>query len=105
MGEIVGWVDEDLSGAIVLWSGFGVSSAPSRNEFAVVATFGEDTALDLLPRVKECEDSFYLSGARFSAPDLISMGEQAAAEFRGIHPEISQEAVRALTWCYTYDYK
>ena len=70
-----------------------------------MSALGEDIALDLIPRIGACEDSFYMSDARFSAPDLSSMGEQAAAEFSAIHPEISQDAVQALAWCYTYDYK
>jgi len=33
------------------------------------------------------------------------MAELASAEFARKHPEISAEAIRALAWCYTFDYK
>jgi hypothetical protein len=33
------------------------------------------------------------------------MGDRAAAEFRVRHAELSDEAVAALAWCYSYDFK
>ncbi len=60
---------------------------------------------DLMPIVKALYEDFYKSEARHTAPTLKEMGEQAALEFRLRHPEISDDAVIALAWCYTYDYK
>ena len=98
-------IDESLSRAVVVWTGKGVSAWPSRSEERLVEAFGEDAALDLVPRVKALKDSFFMSEAKWTAPDLVTMGNQAAAEFREIHPEISEEAVQDLAWCYTYAYK
>ncbi|HTP28730.1 MAG TPA: hypothetical protein VMK12_24105 [Anaeromyxobacteraceae bacterium] len=36
---------------------------------------------------------------------LAGMGQAAGERFKRIHPELSEDAVRALSWCYTYDYK
>jgi hypothetical protein len=36
---------------------------------------------------------------------LEAVGRKAAATFRAAHPEVSDDAVRALTWCYTWDWK
>lgn len=58
-----------------------------------------------MPRVAALEDSFYLSDARLTAPDLATMAADASAEFRERHPEVSASATQALAWCYTYDYK
>jgi hypothetical protein len=33
------------------------------------------------------------------------MARQASAEFAAKHPDISAEAVKALAWCYTFDYR
>ena len=71
----------------------------------MVEQFGKDVAVDLLPIVKALEDDFYGSEARHRAPTLKEMGDQAASEFRLRHPEISEDAVQALAWCYTYDYR
>jgi hypothetical protein len=66
---------------------------------------GADAAAELLPRIRALEDDFYATDARFKAPDLVTMGNMAADDFRRQHPEISEEAVEALACCYTWDYK
>lgn len=33
------------------------------------------------------------------------MARLASAEFKAKHAQISDEAVAALAWCYTFDYK
>jgi hypothetical protein len=50
-------------------------------------------------------DEFFASTARDTAADLKAMGDQAAAEFRVKHPELSESAVEALAWSYTFAYK
>ncbi|MDG4838456.1 hypothetical protein O7631_18225 [Micromonospora sp. WMMD967] len=54
-------------------------------------------------QITKLEDKFYPSDASSVALDLKAMGQQAAAEFRGTHPEIKEEAVQALAWSYTLD--
>ena len=56
-------------------------------------------------RIRALEDDFYATDARFKAPDLVTMADMAADDFRGKHPEISEQAVEALVWCYTWDSK
>jgi hypothetical protein len=94
-----------ISEAIIAWTGWGDSTWPSRDDERVIKQFGPDAAIDLLPAVHRLEDEFFASDARFFATDLKEMGDLAAERFRRIHPEISEDAVHALTWCYTYDYK
>ena len=94
-----------VSEAIVVWSGHGVTAWPQPDEKRLVARFGEDQALTLLPAVTRLYDEFYESDAHLSAPDLRAMVEAAAVRFRELHPEVSAAAVEALTWCYTFDWK
>jgi len=103
--EMKSWGPQDLSEAIVIWSGWGRAAWPSRDESLVVDHFGADLAADLLPALRRMEDDFYSSDARHVASDLTEMGKLAADQFRAMHPEIAEKAVRALEWCYTYDYK
>ena len=93
-----------LSVALVVWTGMGVTASPSREEARVIERFGEAVALDLLPRLRQLQDDFYLSTAYNTASDLKAMGDAAAEEFRRMHPEIGDE-VDALAWCYTFDWK
>ena len=94
-----------LSNSIVVWTGWGRLSWPSRDEARLVEEFGSELAASLLPEIRKLEDDFYESDARHTAIDLREMGERASGRFRTRHPEPAEEAIRALAWCYTYDYK
>jgi hypothetical protein len=98
-------VNQRVSDAIVVWTGYGSTASPRRDERALVEAFGEEEALDLLQMIRRLEEEFYASDARHTAPGLKEMGDVSAAQFRSLHPELSEEAVQALAWCYTYDYK
>jgi hypothetical protein len=97
--------EDEISRAVVVWTGYGTTSWPQRDDDRLVAAVGSDAALDLLPIVRRLEDEFYESDARHTARDLAEMGNLAAAQFRDRHSELSDAAVAAFAWCYTYDYK
>lgn len=94
-----------VSEAVVVWTGYGQSSWPVRDQARLAERYGPEETRDLLPRVRQLEEDFYNSDARLAVPDLATMGEVAAGQFRQSHPEVSEEAVKALAWCYAYDYK
>jgi hypothetical protein len=94
-----------IGDAVVVWTGYGSSSRPERDEQRLVERFGTESAADLLPKVRALYDDFYASDAPHTAPDLVSMGKTAASRFREMHPDIPEEPVQALAWCYTFDYK
>ena len=94
-----------VSEAIVTWTGWRSHNCPDRDEKRLVATYGEAIAREILPRLRELEDDFYASDARYTAADLQEMSDIAVTHFRERHPEISDDAVRALAWCYTFDFK
>ena len=50
-------------------------------------------------------DEFYLSDAKHTAADLVEMGEMATKEFKTKHPEVADEVLKALAWCYTFDFR
>jgi hypothetical protein len=91
--------------AVQLWTGWGQSMAPSRNDKRLMARFGEDVAARLLPLIKSLEDDFYSSDARLVAANLQEMEKLASERFKEKHPGIADEIVKALAWCYTFDFK
>ena len=103
--DTVAVTDPDLmSHAIVVWTGWGHTSWPARDERRLVERYGDQVAAHLVVVLRALETEFYASDARHTVADLADMGAVAAARFQSIHPELSAAAVRALTWCYTYDF-
>src|SRR5690242_7894175 len=98
-------VEEDLTKAVVLWTGHGTRSWPHRDDAALVQEFGEARGLDLLVALRSLEADFYSSDAHLTEPDLRAMGDRAAEEFRSRHPDAPSAIVDALAWCYSFDYK
>src|SRR5262249_15975583 len=96
---------QQLVEAVVVWTGWGREMMPNRDDSRVAKHFGADAAARLMPIIKRLEDDFYQSDARLSADDLAQMAKLASDDFRKKHPGISDEIVKALAWCYTFDFK
>ena len=99
------WESAEFVEAVMVWTGFGLAMSPRRDDTAVVARFGAEAAAELLPAIKSLMDEFYRSDARFAAADLVEMGRMASEEFKAAYPQVADEVLRALEWCYTFDYK
>lgn len=97
--------NSEVAAAIVVWSGYGSTVAPARDESRLVDVFGPARAADLFPAVRAMYDSFYDTDAATTEATLEAVGDKAAADFRRRHPGAPDEAVEALTWCYTFDFK
>jgi len=78
---------------------------PDRDDNRLVARLGNEAAVKLLPIIKELEQEFYASDARLMAADLQEMEKLASEDFKKKYPGISEDIVRALAWCYTFDFK
>jgi hypothetical protein len=93
------------SEAIVVWTGWKQTAWPARDERRLVEHFGRLAAAELLPVVRQLADEFYASDAHSRFADLAEMGSAAGERFKRMHPEISDEAINAFVWCYTFDYR
>jgi hypothetical protein len=91
--------------AVLVWTGWGREMMPRRKDSLVVDRFGAEVAARLLPAVKSLEEEFYASDARYVAADLEELERIAVADFRERHPEVADEIVKALAWCYTFDFR
>jgi hypothetical protein len=95
---------DEVSDAIVTWTGKGAFAWPHLDDLRILARFGPVHGDELLALVRELYDEFYASDARLT-PDLPEMGKMASAAFRRKYPRVKSSAVDALAWCYTFDYK
>jgi len=91
--------------AVRVWTGWGRSMAPSRDDARLTNHFGEEVAAKLLPLIKSLEEDFYSSDARFVAANLQEMERLASEQFKRKHPRVADEIVKAFAWCYTFDFK
>jgi hypothetical protein len=87
--------NDDLSVAVVRWTGRGVAAWPVRDDAVLISSYGQERGRDLVVAVHVLEEDFYRTEAHLTAPDLQAMGEQAAAEFRARHLNVTDEAVAA----------
>lgn len=105
MGEVRNLQSRRLAEAVAIWTGWGISQSPRRNDALVAAHFGKDLAAQLLPMVKSLADDYYSSDARFLAADMQEMEMMAEEDFRKKHPDVEDSIVRAFSWCYTFDFR
>jgi len=95
----------ELVDAFRIWSGWGQSSWPTRDDSRLRSRLGTDHAERLLLTIKKLEADFYLSNAYLRGTDLAEVEQLAKAEFLGFHPEVPEDIARILAWCYTFDWK
>ena len=105
MVEMSDFDSPQLVEAILVWTGWGRERMPNRDDSKVLKHFGGDAAARLLPIIKQLEDDFYQSNARLESNDLSQMATLASDDFRRKHPSVSDQIVKALAWCYTFDFK
>jgi hypothetical protein len=91
--------------AVRVWTGWGRSIAPSRDDARLVNHFGDQVAARLLPLIKSLEKDFYSSDAQLVAANLQEMEKLASEQFKRKHPAVADEIVKAFAWCYTFDFK
>jgi hypothetical protein len=75
----------------VLWTGKGLFSIPDEDDARLVDRYGQDTALDLVPLVRQLAREFDESDAAHTVADLKEMDDAAAARFRQLHPEFARK--------------
>jgi aminoglycoside N3'-acetyltransferase len=97
--------DPRVSAALVVWTGQGRTNRPVLDDQLVIDTFGQDAAQDLLPLIYQRNDDFHSSDAQWTVGDLNEMVKAAEAHFRSRHPDISAEAIEALAWVLSYEYR
>jgi hypothetical protein len=91
--------------AVRIWTGWGQSLMPTRNDKRLVEHFGEEVSAKLLVLIKSLEEDFYTSDARLVAANLPEMETLASEQFRRRHPMVADDIVKAFAWCYAFDFK
>lgn len=93
-----------LSEALVIYTGRGRSAFPIRSLERISEHFGSVEAADLTAEVARLDEEFYRTEPS-KDESLDAAADRAAATFAAHHPDLTSDAVDALRWCYTYDWK
>ena len=104
MEEVVGVDSTKLVNAMRIWSRWG-GIAPNRDDARLRQQLGTAEADVLLPVLKQLEEDFYTSDARYTAADINEMGRLAKEHFTHRHPTVSTEIGDIFAWCYKLDFK
>ncbi len=105
MAELNNLNSPQLIEAIRVWTGWGHSMMPNRDDTRLAQQFGDGIAAKLLPVIKSLEEDFYSSDAQIVAADLQEMEKIASEQFNKKHPTVADEIVKVFAWCYTFDFK
>ena len=95
----------ELIDAVRIWSSWGESSWPNRDDSRLRSRVEITKAERLLPIIKKLESDFYLSDAHLKASSLAEMGELAKAQFQRLNPDVPEEILEVFVWCYTFDWR
>ena len=98
-------METDLSRAVVLYLGFGSAPSPQANGSTLTREFGAERGAELLERVVDLLDEVREIQIDWPIHSLASAGDAACDSMRGRHPELSEEALRALGWKFTFDWR
>lgn len=95
----------ELNLGVVLFLGYGESPMPRQGYPQLLAQFGPDKGEEIGHAVENLLDELGRIDIDWSAHTLASAGEAARAEMQAKHPELSESALRALAWKFTYDWR
>ena len=95
----------NLSQAVVLYLGFGKSNVPLRDETSVVQKWGIPAGTDLVERVRVVADHANQLKIDWSMTDLPGAERVVHEAMSRRYPELSNEALDAIAWKFTFDWR
>jgi hypothetical protein len=102
--EVVGMVDKELSRAVVVYLRGKGLAWPSASPEAVAKELGAEAADRLMPRLRQLADEavYWPVDWQNHIDDLGSATRVVEDEISAAHPELDQDAVRALGWQFSF---
>ena len=95
----------DISEAVVLYLGFGSTSTPGRNRHKLAQRFGVSKGALLESEVASLLDELGRININWSTQSLEAAGEMVYADMHLHHPELTETALRALRWEFTWNWR
>lgn len=89
--------------AVLVYLGVGISSYPTRLPDALSDYFGDDRAGALRERVDALLHEAWLDWKDLGTTDLSEATRKVEANMRCSHPELSDDAIKALGWNFSFN--
>ncbi len=105
MEEITSVPPNQLAEAIKIWTGWGKSPIPTRDDKRLKESYGTKASEELLQVIKKLENDFYSSNAGVIASNIQEVAKLSSEQFKKKHPALPEEITKIFAWCYTFDYK
>lgn len=96
---------DEINDALVAYLGFGQSSFPQADSTRVVTQLGAAVAGRCEPTVQALLAELGQIEVDWAQHSLASAGQLARKEMQRRHPELSAQALDALSWKFTYDWQ
>lgn len=93
---------DQISEAIVIYTGFGKSSFPRARGNDLVVRFGAEAGAELKQQILSLLEELAQPVDLPEKRSRRSVTEQAMASFRPRHPQLSEEAFKALAWTFSF---
>jgi hypothetical protein len=93
---------DQISEAIVIYTGFGKSSFPRARGNDLVVRFGPTAGADLKQQILSLLEELAQPVDLPEKRSRRSVTEQAMESFRPRHPELNDEALKALAWTFSF---
>lgn len=97
--------DHELNQAIIAFLGGGRSAFPTHDGAAVIAAASATDARALLDRLRRVTDECMAIHIDWASHTLVEGGEEARQTMACRHPELSPQALDALKWMFTYNWR
>ena len=96
--------EENLSAAIVLYTAYGKALSPRQDREALFNAFdalGNNLAIEVESILKEATDM----PVDWHSHSLVSAGKLVRAKMQERHPNLSIDALNAIEWKFTFDWR
>jgi hypothetical protein len=98
-------MSDDLSRAVTLLVGYGLVPAPLTDPSRLATAFDPVRSAELAPRAQALIAETAAIEVDWSALSLAEAGRYVEDTMRARHPELGPDALAALAWKWTYDWR
>ena len=95
----------ELSNAVVLYLGFGLFPYPQPNADRINHAFSAEKAALLALQVNSLINESFRVEINWTKHSLASAGDEVYRQMQARHPYLSETALRALIWKFTFDWR